>query len=120
MAGTICWQDPEGQLLLKKLARKLVPQWTDGLRQKQDEVIGYLLDGEDMVYCTATGGGKSAAFLLPILFHQELAQNLSLYPHHPKLAPRSKSEAGWSGCNANEGSCWGYGAFSMIVSPLQL
>ena len=92
MAEIIRWQDPEGQLLLNKLARKLVPQWTDGLRQKQDKVIGHLLDREDTVYCMATGGGKSAAFSLPILIHQELTQNLSLYSHHLKLLQGAKAK----------------------------
>ena len=68
-----------------ELACKLVLQWTDGLRQKQDKVIEYTLDGEDTVYCTVTGVGKSAAFVLPILIHQELARHALLYPNHPKL-----------------------------------
>ena len=92
MAEFLRWQDPQGQQLLNELARKLVPQWTDGLCQKQDKVIGYTLDGEDTVYCTATGGGKSAAFVLPILIHQELARHASLYPNHPKLPQGAKEK----------------------------
>ena len=53
-------------------------------------MIGYFLDGEDTVYCMATGGGKSAAFSLPILIHQELARNPSLYSHHLKLLQGAK------------------------------
>ncbi len=92
MVEFLCWQDPQGQQLLNELTFKLVPQWTDGLHQKQDEVIGYMLDGEDTVYCTATGGGKSAAFVLPILIHQKLAQHALLYPNHPKLSQGAKEK----------------------------
>jgi hypothetical protein len=74
MASSVRWHDPEGEIYLNDLVQKLVPQWTDGLRQQQDEVIAYILDGEDTIYSTAPGGGKSAAIALPILIPQELAQ----------------------------------------------
>jgi superfamily II DNA/RNA helicase len=35
-------------------------------------MIATRLDGKEVVYCTATGGGKSAAFMVPILVHHYL------------------------------------------------
>ncbi|KAF7311150.1 Chromo domain-containing protein [Mycena chlorophos] len=57
-----------------------------GLRKRQEELILRILDGSDVLLCTATGSGKSALFTVPILVHLELSQHPELYP----------SFAGWS------------------------
>ncbi|KAJ7167105.1 P-loop containing nucleoside triphosphate hydrolase protein [Mycena filopes] len=42
-----------------------------------------VLDGEDIVCCMATGGGKSALFAVPIVVLREIARNPGLYPKLP-------------------------------------
>ncbi|KAJ7300681.1 hypothetical protein DFH08DRAFT_795526, partial [Mycena albidolilacea] len=37
-------------------------------------------DGEDILCCMATSGGKSALFSVPILILREMARNPHLYP----------------------------------------
>ena len=90
MAAPVLWKDTDGHALLNQLVKKLVPQWTNGLREQQDDVVAYILYGEDTLYCTATGGGKSATFIVPILVHRELHRNRHLYPTIPQTRVREK------------------------------
>jgi superfamily II DNA/RNA helicase len=74
------WQSSEGQALLNEIVRKRVPEWTGGLKEAQADVIGKVLDGEKVLWVSATGEGKSAAFQIPIIVHEELRQNVELCP----------------------------------------
>ncbi|KAJ6524932.1 P-loop containing nucleoside triphosphate hydrolase protein [Mycena capillaripes] len=62
------WQDPLGRETANKIAKKVVPKWKDGLRPVQKDVVCAMLDGEDVLCCTATGDGKSGAFPNPHLY----------------------------------------------------
>ncbi|THU98200.1 hypothetical protein K435DRAFT_605301, partial [Dendrothele bispora CBS 962.96] len=67
----------QGQEALKLIVKKLIPQWSDGLRDFQAEYIPLILD---LFTITATGNGKSALFAVPILVHTEISRNPDLYP----------------------------------------
>ncbi|KAJ7305390.1 hypothetical protein DFH08DRAFT_825086 [Mycena albidolilacea] len=43
-----------------RLEDPVIPGWTKGLRPVQEDLASANLDGEDVLCCTATGGGKSA------------------------------------------------------------
>ncbi|KAJ7183910.1 P-loop containing nucleoside triphosphate hydrolase protein [Mycena filopes] len=58
------WQDPEGRKTLRSI----------------EDLVAPILDGDDILCCTATGDGKSAAFSVPILALQEYHNNRNLYP----------------------------------------
>lgn len=90
MAPPVLWKDSEGHEFLNKLVKKLIPAWHNGLREQQDDVLGFILDGEDVFYSTATGGGKTAAIVVPVLVHWELKQNGHLYPSTPQTRIREK------------------------------
>jgi superfamily II DNA helicase RecQ len=62
------------------------PNWKDGLYPAQLKLIIRILDGEDMFYCMATGGGKSALFAVPIVVLKELAAHPELYADLPARA----------------------------------
>jgi superfamily II DNA helicase RecQ len=79
------WQSSEGQALLNDIVRKRAPAWTSGLKDGQRSVISKILDGENVLWIAATGEGKSAAFQVPILVHDELGRN-------PGMCPRLKAK----------------------------
>ena len=58
--------------------QELIPTWTNGLHAVQLELVSAILDGKDVLCCTATGNGKSAAFSVPTLV-------LSEYNQHPEV-----------------------------------
>ncbi|PPQ82694.1 hypothetical protein CVT25_009424 [Psilocybe cyanescens] len=64
------WQDPVGLETINMIVRKLIPTWTNGLHAVQLELVLSILDGIDVLCCTATGDGKSAAFSIPILYNE--------------------------------------------------
>ncbi|KAF9005368.1 P-loop containing nucleoside triphosphate hydrolase protein [Hymenopellis radicata] len=74
------WQHPHGIETLNRIVSKKVPEWSDGLRPAQLEYVPAILDREDVLCIEVTGGGKSAAFSVPILVHNEVSANPSLYP----------------------------------------
>ncbi|KAJ6586760.1 hypothetical protein B0H10DRAFT_2234162 [Mycena sp. CBHHK59/15] len=80
MVQNIRWQDPDGRKTLNTIVKKLIPHWKDGLRPVQEDLVAPILDGEDILCCTATGDGKSAAFSVPILVLNEYNKNPHLYP----------------------------------------
>jgi superfamily II DNA/RNA helicase len=80
MPSNFTWDTHEGRKTLNALVKRLVPAWKDGLHQSQDDVICQILDGKEVVYCTATGGGKSAAFMVPILVRQYLYGRENVLP----------------------------------------
>ncbi|KAJ7223334.1 P-loop containing nucleoside triphosphate hydrolase protein, partial [Mycena pura] len=69
-----------GRQTMQTIVKKLIPTWTDGLRPVQEDLVAPILDGEDILCCTATGDGKSAAFSIPILILNEYNKNQQLYP----------------------------------------
>ncbi|KAJ7155663.1 P-loop containing nucleoside triphosphate hydrolase protein [Mycena filopes] len=83
MATRHRWQDPTGRRTVASIVQKLIPQWPNGLYPPQMQLILRVLDGEDIVCCMATGGGKSALFAVPIVVLREIARNPGLYPKLP-------------------------------------
>jgi superfamily II DNA helicase RecQ len=57
--------DPQGCTTVRKIVQKEIPQWKNGLYPAQEELIVRVLDGQDVLLCMATGGGKSAIFAVP-------------------------------------------------------
>jgi superfamily II DNA/RNA helicase len=80
MAQKLRWRAPIGRNTIQKIVKKLIPAWKDGLRPVQEDLVSAILDGEDILCCTATGDGKSAAFSVPILALNEYNNNPLLYP----------------------------------------
>ncbi|KAJ7130700.1 P-loop containing nucleoside triphosphate hydrolase protein [Mycena filopes] len=80
MTRTIRWQSPIGRSTLNGIVKKLVPQWTAGLRPVQEDLVSAILDNDNILCCTATGDGKSCAFSIPILVLNEYNTNLAEYP----------------------------------------
>ena len=52
----------------------------DGLKNEQKECVLKVLNQEDVFWLAASGAGKSAAFQVPILVHDEVHKNQHLYP----------------------------------------
>lgn len=83
MAPNYRWCDPQGDRTLTKIVKEQIPQWKDGLYPSQQNLV---LDGQNILCCTATGGGKSALFAVPIIVLRETARNRHLYPDLPTRA----------------------------------
>jgi superfamily II DNA helicase RecQ len=83
MAPKYRWRDPEGLRTVTKIVKEQIPQWKDGLYPSQDNLVRRVLDGEAILCCMATGGGKSALFAVPILILREMSRNRHLYPDLP-------------------------------------
>ncbi|KAJ6556006.1 P-loop containing nucleoside triphosphate hydrolase protein [Mycena capillaripes] len=88
MVRKIRWQDSSGLETLRTIVKAVLPQWKDGLRPVQEELVAPILDGEDILCCTATGDGKSAAFSVPILVLNEYNTNRHLYPSNLPTRPQ--------------------------------
>ncbi|PPQ98765.1 hypothetical protein CVT26_014348 [Gymnopilus dilepis] len=73
------WQDPDGLTTINTIVKKLVPSWTNGLHPVQLELVSAILDGEDVLCCTATGNGKSAAFAIPPIVLLEYNRSPGIY-----------------------------------------
>jgi superfamily II DNA/RNA helicase len=80
MASRARWQDPIGLETINTIVKTLIPTWTDGLHSVQLELISTILDGQDILCCTATGDGKSAAFSIPCLVLMEYNEHPNQYP----------------------------------------
>ncbi|KAF7325215.1 P-loop containing nucleoside triphosphate hydrolase protein [Mycena kentingensis (nom. inval.)] len=78
------WTSPEGCSALRSIVRARLPQWRNGLTVQQEEPIQRILDGQDVLLFTATGAGKSALFMVPILAHLELSAHPERYPAFPR------------------------------------
>jgi len=74
------WQDPGSLETNTDIMKKIVPAWTNGLHPNQLELVSGILDGRDILCCTATGDGKSAAFAIPCLVLLEYNKNTQAYP----------------------------------------
>ncbi len=79
MPQKILWTDPEGSDAVKLIVSRRIPQWKEGLRDFQQEYIPYILNGDNLLICTAMGDGKSCFFTVPILVHLEVRDNPDLY-----------------------------------------
>ena len=80
MATGARWQDPIGLDTINTVVKTLIPAWSDGLHPLQLELISTILDGQDILCCTATGAGKSAAFAIPGLVLNEYNAHPDAYP----------------------------------------
>jgi superfamily II DNA/RNA helicase len=80
MATGARWQDPIGLVTINTIVKKLIPAWTDGLHPLQLELVSTILDGQDILCCTATGAGKSAAFAVSVLVLVEYNAYPDAYP----------------------------------------
>ncbi|KAJ7737945.1 hypothetical protein B0H16DRAFT_1761928 [Mycena metata] len=80
MAPTLRWQSSTGRNTISEIVKKLLPEWTSGLRPVQEELVSDILDSDDVLCCTATGDGKSCAFYIPILVLSEYNTNRAEYP----------------------------------------
>jgi superfamily II DNA/RNA helicase len=78
-ARQLRWQDPEGLDTINSIVKKLIPNWTNGLHAVQLELVSAILDGIDLLCCTATGEGKSAAFSIPTLVLLEYNKHPNVY-----------------------------------------
>ena len=56
------WQEPLGLATINTIVKKLISRWTSGLLLATCSLVSAILDREDILCCTATGDGKSAAF----------------------------------------------------------
>ncbi|KAJ7601484.1 P-loop containing nucleoside triphosphate hydrolase protein [Mycena rosella] len=83
MAPRYRWRDPPGRRTITAIVKKLLPQWKNGLYPDQHNLVTRVLDGESILCCMLTGGGKSAIFSIPILILREMAHNPRLYPDLP-------------------------------------
>ena len=65
---------------INTIVRKLcIPNWMNGLHAIQLELVSAILDGKDLLCCTATGDGKSAAFSIPTLVLLEYNKHPDAY-----------------------------------------
>ncbi|KAJ7701783.1 hypothetical protein B0H17DRAFT_913286, partial [Mycena rosella] len=80
MAPKLRWQSTTGRNTLQKIVNKVIPAWKDGLRPVQEDLTSAMLDGDDVLCCTATGDRKYSAFSVPILVLNEYNTNPSEYP----------------------------------------
>ena len=67
-------------MTINTIVKKLIPRWTSGLCVVQLDLISAILDGEDILCCTATGDGKLAAFSVPTLVLLEYNKYPEMYP----------------------------------------
>jgi superfamily II DNA or RNA helicase len=86
MAPKFRWRDPQGDRTLTKIVKEQIPQWKDGLYPSQHNLVRRILDGQKILCCMVTGGGKSALFAVPIIVLREMARNHHLYPDLPTRA----------------------------------
>jgi len=80
MAPQVRWRDPIGRETINTIVKLLIPTWTNGLHLVQLELVSTILDGQDILCCTATGDGKSAAFSIPCVVLLEYTRHPEKYP----------------------------------------
>ncbi|KAJ7697656.1 hypothetical protein B0H17DRAFT_928278 [Mycena rosella] len=83
MAPQYDWCSPQGRQTITIIVKKLIPEWKNGLYPSQHTLVARILDGQNILCCMATGGGKSALFAVPILILREIVRNRGLYPDLP-------------------------------------
>jgi len=82
-ARPLRWQSDVGQATIQRIVKFLIPEWTDGLRDWQLDLVSRILDGDDILVSTATGDGKSAVFAVPLVVLLELQRQPMYYPNLP-------------------------------------
>ena len=80
MATRARWQDPVGLETIRTIVKTLILTWNDGLHPIQLDLVSTILDSQDILCCTATGDGKSAAFAIPCLVLIEYNAHPDAYP----------------------------------------
>lgn len=80
MSPNIAFTSNEGSIIIESIVKKLVPRFSNGLRELQQFCIPKILNLEDVFAIDATGGGKSALFGIPLLIHLEISKNPTEYP----------------------------------------
>jgi len=80
MTHTNNWSSKEGLAIIKHIVSRRIPQWPDGLREWQLDAISTILNRQSLFAIAATGEGKSALYIIPILVHLELSQHPDNYP----------------------------------------
>jgi superfamily II DNA helicase RecQ len=85
MSEFTTWRSPEGQAALKLIMAAKIPAWKDGLRDRQSQPILHILDCQDTILCTATGGGKSALFTVPILCNLAVSEAPNEFPKFRRI-----------------------------------
>ncbi|KAF8237647.1 hypothetical protein L208DRAFT_1388821 [Tricholoma matsutake] len=89
MALRARWQDQIGLETINTIVKILIPTWTNGLHLVQLELVSTILDGQDILCCTTTGDGNSAAFSIPCLVLMEYNRHLDNtqldFPHTKDL-----------------------------------
>ncbi|KAF8069186.1 hypothetical protein FPV67DRAFT_1414979 [Lyophyllum atratum] len=76
---TLQWQSQTGHNTIQRIVKLIIPDWTEGLRDWQLDLVSRILDGEDVF--VSTGDGKSAIFAIPLLRRHPL-----YYPNLPHRA----------------------------------
>lgn len=79
MPSKLRWQDLVGRETVNSIVKSQTP-WKNGLYMHQLDLITPILDGDDILCCTATGDGKSASFSITIIVLNEYNKNPNLYP----------------------------------------
>ncbi|THV04180.1 P-loop containing nucleoside triphosphate hydrolase protein [Dendrothele bispora CBS 962.96] len=74
------WSTQVGIDTLKCVVSQHIPQWTTGLHTWQLETIPIILTRQNLFAIAATGEGKSALYIVPILVHLELSKKSQSYP----------------------------------------
>ncbi|KAF8134047.1 P-loop containing nucleoside triphosphate hydrolase protein [Mycena galopus ATCC 62051] len=85
MTEIASWMSTEGAAALKLIVASEIPEWKNGLRDRQVEPISRILDGQDVILCTATGDGKSALFIVPILCHIVVSKSPETFPKFRRI-----------------------------------
>ena len=80
------WQDLIGLETIKVIVKKVVPTWMNSLHVVQLDLVSGILDGRDILCCTATGDGKSAAFAIACLVLLEYNNNPEAYLRGQQMA----------------------------------
>ncbi|KAJ7328879.1 P-loop containing nucleoside triphosphate hydrolase protein [Mycena albidolilacea] len=80
MTESVTWRSPDGENSLKSIVASKIPSWKNGLHEQQAQPILHILDGLDILLCTATGSGKSALFTVPILCHLAVSEAPQQFP----------------------------------------
>jgi hypothetical protein len=74
------------EIYCRRLAAK-IPIWKNGLRERQVQPIVHILDGQDVILCTAAGDGNSAIFTVSIIRHLAVSEApTDVLPSHSRVA----------------------------------
>ncbi|KAJ7925807.1 hypothetical protein B0H13DRAFT_2654202 [Mycena leptocephala] len=63
MAPRLRWQDDLGRETLNTIVKKVIPAWKDGLRPVQVDLVAPILDGDDVLCCTARVYTKAGTYI---------------------------------------------------------